>query len=124
MTKIRIDGVEYEVSEPAAQAVAKLEKIHAERLDEAEKSVKAAKSEAEKAAGERDAFKAAAEKAEKARLDAADPVKMSERVQARVKLETEARKHIGDEPKLEGLTDRQVKETVLAKLAPEAKFDG
>ncbi len=129
--KIRIDGVEYEVTDQVAQAIEKLGKAHADalsaaeakhkgaaaRLDAAEKVVSAEKARADLAEDK-------AKKAEAARVDAADPKKVAEAVKARVAIETKAREVLGAEAKLDELDELAVKRAVLAKLTPDVKLDG
>lgn len=97
MFKIRIDGVDYEVSEAVAQAFAKYD---------AERASVAARADVAETA-------LAQEKA--ARKDAEDPAKFSARVQARVALEKTAGA-ILEGTKLDEMSDRDVKLAVIAKL--------
>lgn len=115
--KIRIDGVEYEVSEQVAQAIEK------ERTA-AEKKAGEEKARADKAEATLEEAKKALETERASRKDAEDPAKLRERISARVALETEARKHLGYEVKLDELDEQGVKLAVLAKISPEFKADG
>lgn len=139
-TKIKIDGITCEVSEQAAEAIARQDaKLASELKDrdeqlatlkaDAEKAradvaelVKAAKADADKEKARADALQAEKEKAEKARKDAADALPAL--VKARVALETRARKVLGAEAKLDELDELGIKRAVVAKLQPEAKLDG
>lgn len=127
--KIRIDGVECEVSETAAQLVAKQDAKHLEdakaakaRIDALEAESRAAKAETEKLKARADAAEEATKKAEAARKDAEDPAKLSSRIAARVALETAARK-LAPDVKLDGLTDDDVRKAVVAKVHPEVRVD-
>ena len=51
------------------------------------------------------------------------PPKLRAELSARASLESEARRVLGGEVKLDGKTDRQVREEVLSKLSPELKLD-
>jgi len=113
MKKIKIDGVEYEVSEQVEQAYSKQQA----RVDSLSADLA-------KTQGERDQMKADLASEKKARLDAEDPQKLSNRVKSRVALEVQAREILGSEVKLDALDDRGIKLAILAKLAPQTKFEG
>ncbi len=140
MTKIRIDGVTYEVSEQAAEALARADEKHAAaiaerdgkittltadiekaRADGAEKA-KALQAESDKQKARADAAEGALATEKKARTDAA--AQMPAMVKARVALETKARAVLGAEAKLDELDEMGIKRAVVAKLQPEAKLDG
>lgn len=106
MTKIRIDGVEYEVSESAAQAFAKVEKAYAEQLS------------AEKAKSDKETARADTAEASlvKAREElAAAPEKIRAEIKARVDLEVKAKEVLGEDARLDGLSDLDVKRSVAEK---------
>lgn len=113
MSKIRIDGVEYEVSESAAQAFEKATLAAAEAL-------KALQAESEKASARADAADAEVKKAKEELASA--PVKIREQINARVALETEATKVLGAS-KFDEMSDLDIKRTVAEKVL-ESKFDG
>lgn len=105
------------------------------RADTAEAKNKELSEKLSKAEGERDTQRERADKAEKARTDAVDGVPGA--VQARVKLEKQAARVLGDDVDLSGKTDRQVKLdalkqdgiTIPAERADDdsyitARFDG
>lgn len=121
--KARIDGVDVEfTTEQGAQLTERALKSRADELEKKDAEIKAAQSAVEK---ERARADAAEEKAKK--LDAelkAAPEKLRADMKVRVELESSARKILGKEAKLDGLSDRQVKEKALAKLKPELKLDG
>lgn len=140
--KIRIDGIECEVSETAAALIAKRETAVTEQIkqlgDDKTKAEKAhadalstLKTELErtKAAADAEKIKADAaakklEEAEKARKDAEDPKKLQAAIAARVDLEGKARAILGDAAKLSEKTDAEVKRDVVAKAMPSIKLDG
>lgn len=120
MKKIRIDGVEYEVTEQVAQAFEKLESARAAKLDAADKALQAAKSTLEARA---DTAEAKAKELQ-TKLDAAtDPKALQARIAARVDLEGKARDILGADTKLDGDED-VIKRACLAKLTPDVKLDG
>ena len=114
MIKIRIDGIDYEVSETAAPHISKHIEVLSAKLAEAI-------SRADSAEGKLDATtKELADAATK--LDAATkPETIAAAVAARVALEHSARKVLGDAVKFDGLTDRDIRVTVLR--AKDEKFD-
>lgn len=105
---IRIDGKDYVVG--SDEHLAKLDEMKATEL-------KAATDRAVKAEAERDAARADA-------ADARDPVKQAARAAARTALETAARKVLGTEVKLDGMSDDEVRAATVAKGRPEVKLDG
>lgn len=124
MKKIRIDGVEYEVSEQVAQAFEKLEADRKARFDSEKTALDAAKAEKSKADARADTAEAKVKDLQ-TNLDAAiDPKAIAAKVSARVELETKARGLLGDEAKLDGMDDDAIKRAVLAKVSPDVKIDG
>jgi hypothetical protein len=124
MKKIKIDGVEYEVTEQVAQA---FERAQAKQDTEAatlKAQLTAVKADAEKDKARADQAEAARTKAEKERADAVDPKALDARVNARVVLVSTARKHLGAEAKTDGVDDVELKRAVLVKLSPDLKLDG
>jgi hypothetical protein len=124
--KIKIDGVEYEVSEQAAQAVGKLQAKTDQALGEFGKSEKTLREQVAAEKGRADALDAKLKEAEKARADAADPKHVAEAVKARVALLAQARKVLDakEAEKLDEQDDLGIRKVVLAKLAPSVKLDG
>ncbi len=120
MIKIRIDGVDFEVSETCAQAFT----VHSTRKDAelaaAVAAVAAHKADADKALARADAADAELVKAK----DAASPAKIADAVKARVTLEGQALKVLGAETKLDGLTDDEIHRAVVVKVAPSADLTG
>ena len=130
---IKIDGVECEVSDVAAQLLTKQTTDRAEadakakaetkaRIDGLAGELAAAKTEAEKQKARADAEAEAKTKAEKARTDAEDPARLQKRIGERVALEKAAGKLVPD-IKVDGLDDAAVRKAVVAKLNPELKLD-
>jgi hypothetical protein len=112
--KIRVDGVEYEVSESVAQAWAKVSEAHAD-------ATAALQASAEKEKARADAAEAKVKETEAARADAADPVKLRERIKARVGLEGQASKVLGPTVKLDEMDDLAIRKAVVLKVAPDLK---
>lgn len=110
--KVSIDGVDYEVSEQAAQAVTKV----IGKFDQLKESLAAEKARADKAEEELVTEKAA-HKADSA------PEKVQELVKARVALEQSASKILGkktedgEDLKLDGMTDEEIMTAVVVKLS-------
>jgi hypothetical protein len=107
MFKIRIDGVDYEVSEATAQAFAKLEA--------------AQKAELSKQTARADSADADCKKAQEALKVAEDPARITNAVKARVDLERVAEKA---QVKADGLSDEEIRKQVIAKVQPDLKLDG
>jgi hypothetical protein len=115
--KIRIDGVDFEVAEPVAQA-------YANKKDALKKEIAKAEKKADKAEARADAAEAELVKAKEALKVATDPVGMREQIKARVSLETQARSVVGPDIKLDSLSERDVKIAVISKLTPDFKASG
>lgn len=120
---VRIDGIEFDVnSAQAQQAIEAMIKRHNDAL----KAKEAELAEGAKALAAMQA-KADAAGEQVKKLDAelkAAPDKVRAELKARMDLELQARQVLGEKVKLDGLTDRQVKEKVLAKASPDLKLDG
>ncbi len=111
--KIKIDGVEVEVSETAAQLIAKSAKADAD----ARAAVQVA---LEKATARADAADADVKRLSAELKDA--PAKARAAVESRAKLESVATKILGEDVKFDGLTDLEVKR--LAGAHNGVKLDG
>lgn len=123
MSKIRLDGVEYECAEQTAQAFnAKLSKLDAQ-TEELTKKLEKAQGELDKAQAKLDAQTEELAKTKEDLKKASDPKAVQELVSNRVTLEVSAKKVLGAEAKLDALTDKEVKLKVLTKLRPKAKFE-
>jgi hypothetical protein len=114
--KLKLDGVECEVSELAAQLIAKQDAQVAEKLKAAVAEATAAKARADVAEGKVTA-------AEKAHADAIDPKRIDEAVARRVSLIDTVKLHLGAAFKADGKTEDAIKREVLAKVAPSVKLD-
>lgn len=114
--KIKINGVPFEVEEQVAEAFDAHEKAHVDALTTAEKAAAEAKKLADTASAKADAAADKLKKIEQEHKDAVDPAKLQDRVKARVALERTAADVLGDDAKLDDLTDRQIKEKVLEEL--------
>ena len=128
MTKVMVNGVEYEASEPLAGAiVAALEKAKTEMAG-AEKTAEDAKAMADTMKSEKEKMEAKADALEKEVKELKEQ-KMDEktilaRVVARRKVEDLARKVLPETTKFDEMTDLQLKTEVLKTTCPEVKLDG
>lgn len=118
--KRRIDGVEFDVSEGAAQALEKTDKAHADAIAKADADLAAAKKSADEFRAKADALAEDKKKLE-AELQAA-PEKIRADIAARVQLETLAEKILGKDYKFDGKSDREVREAVVLKTDAAAKL--
>lgn len=116
MKMIRIDGVDYEVSEQALQAFQKAQADASARFDVAKKDNADLVAKLESASAKLDSANEKLAKTEQALKLAEDPAKLSAAINARVALVSEARKHLGNEAKLDGLSDKDIKAAVVEKL--------
>lgn len=107
--KVRIDGVEYDVTEQVAQAIAKQGAASAESLAAVEGKLSDERARADGLAKD-------LESERKARQDAEDPSKIAERVRARVDLESTALSVLGKETDLSKLSDREIQVAVVEKV--------
>ena len=114
---IHVDGVDFEVSMSAAQAIEKT-------LDSHSKQLTAIQAELDSTKGQLDATKSALEIAVKARQDAEDPELLNKSLVERLDIITKAQKVLGTEEDLLSLSNRQIKEKAISKTKPEMKFDG
>ncbi len=104
MQKRKINGVEVELSEQAAA------------LFDAEVARRDSEAAALKARA--DSAEAALATEKKARQDAEDPANLRKAVDARLGLERKASAVLGDATKLDAMSDREVMESVVAKVTP------
>jgi uncharacterized protein len=117
MRKIVIGGVSFEAPEQTAQAVENVLTENKTRLD-------SVTSELERTKAKADALTADIEKEKKLRTDALDPQRIAAAVQQRVSLERSAQRVLGDELKLDGLSDREIQEKVVLHVHKDAKLEG
>jgi hypothetical protein len=102
MTKIRIDGIEYDADSPAL--VQAIEKYDAKRDAE----ISELKKERDEITAKHDATSAELDKTKQELAEARDPERLAQHVAARVDLCTKVRKVLGDEAKLDGKSDREI----------------
>jgi hypothetical protein len=122
--KVMINGVEYEVTDQVAQAITRERQDVKERLDTAQAEVKSVKGQVDKEKARADAAEESLTAEKKARTDAQDPAKMTERVNARVTLLVQAKPVLAPETKYDSMDDKGIKVAVLGKLKPDLKLDG
>lgn len=121
--KIRIDGVDFEVTnEAVVQAFARHEENRARTLAESVAKLDALKGERDAAAAKADTLKGQLEAKEKEIAEL--PAKLRVDAQARLELEATAREVLGKGEKFDGLDDAAVRAKVLAKLAPKLDAKG
>ena len=128
MTKVMVNGVEYEASEPLAGAiVAALEKAKSEvaqseqASQDAQKQMTDMKANMEKMEAKADALEKENKDLKEAKMDEKT---ILARVVARRKIEDLASKVLPAETKLDEMTDLQIKTEVLKATCPEIKLDG
>jgi len=114
-TKIRIDGIEYDVATVAAPHIGKAIETRDGAAKELIARVDGLQAKLDAAIKERDDLKG--------RLDAvSDPQRLAAQVASRVALETKARAILGDDAaKFDGKTDKEIKLSVIAHT--DSKFD-
>lgn len=107
LKKVRIDSAEVEVPEAAAAVIEKFSTEQAAKLKAATDATDASSARADSAEAE----------IKKLKAELADaPKKAREQITARVALETTAKTVLGNETRLDSMTDREVKVQVLAHL--------
>lgn len=112
MESITLDGVTFEVTKQVAQAIAKYDAACKAAID-------AAKAAADKALARADSADVALAAEKAARKDAEDPA----RVRARVTLQVTAAKYLPADTKFDGMSDREIKAAVVAKLSKPIAAD-
>jgi len=115
--KVRIDGVDYEIDDTPAQAVRKV----VVRLDEVEAELATAKKAQAEQQARADAAEEGLEAEKKLRTDATSDDKVRELVRSRVALETKAAKVLGDEARLDEMSDDDLRRAVILKVSPGAE---
>jgi len=119
-TKIKIDSVEYDVSENGAQAFTKHMANAAAEIDRQKSNATVAAKEADKQKARGDAAEAEAKRL-KGELKLA-PEKVRAAIETRVAVERDARKILGTDAKFDGLSDVEVKR-LAAEKSLETKLD-
>ncbi len=117
-SKITVDGVTYEVTEQVEQAVGKV----MSRVDTLTSELADLKKQHETERARADAAEESLEAEKKARADAADPAKLRAAVDTRLKLERAAGPILGDEAKLDEMSDRDIKAAVVVAVAADKEL--
>lgn len=125
--KTRIDGVEVQFENEAAHQLFLRNRKDAD--DKAAADLAAARKDATEHKARADGLQAKFDTAEatvtQLKKDAAElPTKLKAEATARFALEQKAVKVLGTKQKLDGLSDKEVRAKVLAKLVPDLKLDG
>lgn len=115
MVKHRIDGVEYDVSEQAKQALERDAGRTDAKLAALAQETKAATEAKAKADAEVIELKKKLDEAEKAKKDAVDPEKVAAAVKARVSLERAVGSVLGEKVKLDDMSEKDIVVAVLKK---------
>lgn len=128
--KKKIDGVDFEVPEGAAQAIEKLEKVHADAVASKDQAIAElqAKLDAEakeKAAAQAklDALAEEKKKVDEALKAATDPKAIKARIAERAKLEKLAGAVLGNKAKLDAMDDDAIRLAALKKAHPGRDFE-
>jgi uncharacterized protein len=135
MAKVRLDGVEVEVTDIAAQLISKeqekrdmSEKEIKDKIQEMTEKIDEYKKQLDSMSGKKDAAEANLAKVqaelEQAKKDASDMNRISELVKARAELISKCQPLVSSETKLDTLSDSEIKRAVVASAYPEMKLDG
>lgn len=120
--EFKLDGVAITVSQAARDVI---ERALRERDGKLAESATALAGEQAKSTALQARYDGLVEKYGKLEIELKEaPERARSQIQARLTLEDQARRVLGTDFKLDGLTARQVHEAVLAKLSPELKLDG
>jgi len=121
MAKVKIDAVEYELSEAVASVVST-------KMDAFTKAVDGSKKEIESLTGRVDALqselKAKTEELEKAKTEKLDRAQMLAIAKERLALEGIAKEILGADEKLDALSDSEIKAKVIKKRNPDVAVEG
>lgn len=127
METIRIDGVDYEVTPQVAQVIRAKFDAKDREIVELRTNLDAANTKATEAEARADAAEEKATDLEGKLTEANDSDKIREAIDARVSLERDAGKVLGEEVKLDELSDDEIKIAVVKKASPnvdESKLEG
>ena len=126
-TKIKLDGVDYEIPEQAAQAVTKMHADHEEKMTATIAERDEARKQAETEKARADAAEAAKSEIQTKLDEAAGPDRIKQAVNSRVALERDAAKVLGEkkatELKLDTLDDDAIKRVVVEHVLPKMRLD-
>lgn len=122
--KVKINGVEFEVSDQVAQAMEFERKRQDEAVAEKDAQLTQATAALGKAEGERDLAKQAGAKLDAALKQATDQKNVDAAINARLALVETAREVLGPDFKADGKPSGAIRAEVIAKLAPDLKLDG
>jgi hypothetical protein len=117
MAKIKVDNVEYEVSEALAPVLQN--KVGA--LEASQKELDQLKGKCDAANLEIEQKNKEIEELKKSQHQKSDCLSVAK---ARLELEAKATKTLGEEANLDGLSDLEVKQKIILKINPEMKIDG
>ncbi len=129
METITIDGVNYEVSTQAAQAIRKMIASHDSAVAELKKDLDVMTASADSAKEELDAEKKKREELEKKHDAAVAPEVIKDAVKVRVRLERDAAKVLGEKTEdgkpidLDEMTDAEIRASVIKKVSPDQNLD-
>ena len=116
--KIRLDGVDFDVNDQAAQAI----QVHQTKLEEALKASQSTastiKSDLDKLQAKMDAATELTTKLQADLKAAQDPLKVKDAIKARVELERKAASVLEPETKLDAMEDMSIMTAVVKKLSP------
>jgi hypothetical protein len=124
MVKHRIDGVEYDVSEQAKQALERDSGRHDAQLSTLKKDLEASQSAQKAAESKRDELQKKLDEESKKHADAADPAKVAAAVKQRVALERQVAPVLGDKVKLDEMDEKSIMAAVILKSDKDFKADG
>jgi hypothetical protein len=116
--QVRIDGVGYDCTPQVAEAVGKLQA----RLDELEKAAAETATQLAEQRARADAAEESLAAEKKAHADALSPDKVRDAVNARLALERTAAPILGDEVKIDGMADDEIKAAVVVACATDQEL--
>jgi len=116
--QIKVDGVTFDVTPQVAEAVGKL----SARIDAADTALAEAKQKLETERARADAAEESLAAEKKAHADALAPDKVQAAVNARLALERAAAPILGEETKLDGMTDADIKTAVVLAVARDKEI--
>lgn len=119
-----LDSVDYKTDNQALYQAVTRELARKDAVaSDAQKAATEAKAVADEATARADGLKVDLDKEKAAREDAEDPAKIQERMKARLGLERKAAGILGEDVKLDSMTDQEIRVAVIKKHDPEAALD-